>query len=90
MITRRHGSKPTLALWMLVAVADVALLAAAVGPLVTTLFAGTLVLAVGAFVAMRTMTRRTPAHQDVMAVAGMRMLAARRPPETRVAVRRRA
>jgi hypothetical protein len=48
------------------------------------------VLAVGAFVAMRTMTRRTPAHQDVMAVAGMRMLAARRPPETHVAVRRRA
>jgi hypothetical protein len=30
MNCRRHGSKPTLALWMLVAVADVALLAAAV------------------------------------------------------------
>jgi len=36
------------------------------------------------------MTRRAPAHRDVMAVAGMRMLAARRPAETRVAVRRRA
>ena len=89
-MTRRHGSKPTLALWMIVAVADVTLLAAAAGPLVTTLIAGTLVLAVGAFVAMRTMTRRSPAHRDVMAVAGMRMLAARRPAETQVAVRRRA
>ena len=89
MITRRHGSKPTLALWMLVAVADVGLLAGAVGPLVTTLIGATLVLAVGAFVAMRTMTRRSPAHRDVMAVAGMRMLAARRPAETQVAVRRR-
>ena len=90
MMTRRHGSKPTLALWMLVAVADMGLLAAAVGPLVTTLIAGTLVLAAGAFVAMRSMTRRTPAHHDIMAVAGMRMLAARRPAETKVAVRRRA
>jgi len=90
MITRRHGSKPTLALWMLVAVADVALLAAAVGPLVTTLIAGSLMLAVGAFMAMRMMTRRAPAHQDVMAVAGMRMLTARRPAQTEVAIRRRA
>jgi hypothetical protein len=89
-MTRRHGSKPTLALWMLVAVADVALLAAAVGPLVTTLIAGTLLLAVGTFVAMRTMTRRTPAHRDVIAVTGMRMLAPRRPTETQVAGRRRA
>jgi hypothetical protein len=35
MKSRRHGSKPTLALWMLVAVADVAVLAAAAGPLLT-------------------------------------------------------
>jgi hypothetical protein len=32
MKSRRHGSKPTLALWMLVAVADVAVFAAAAGP----------------------------------------------------------
>jgi hypothetical protein len=32
MKSRRHGSKPTLALWMLVAVADVAVLAVAAGP----------------------------------------------------------
>ena len=31
MNCRRHASKPTLALWMLVAVADVALVVAAVG-----------------------------------------------------------
>jgi hypothetical protein len=31
MNCRRHASKPTLALWMLVAVADVALIVAAVG-----------------------------------------------------------
>ena len=28
---RRHGSKPTIALWMLVALADIAILVAAVG-----------------------------------------------------------
>ena len=34
MNRRRHGTKPTLALWMLVAAADVALLVATVGPLI--------------------------------------------------------
>lgn len=33
MRSRPHGRKPTLALWMLVAVADLAILAAAVGPI---------------------------------------------------------
>jgi hypothetical protein len=37
MNRRRHGTKPKIALWMLVAVADVALLAAAVGPLIVLL-----------------------------------------------------
>jgi hypothetical protein len=37
MNCRRHGSKPTLALWMLVATADVALLLAAAGPLAAVL-----------------------------------------------------
>lgn len=32
MRSRPHGGKPTLALWMLVAVADLAILAAAAGP----------------------------------------------------------
>ncbi|MEU7902674.1 hypothetical protein [Actinoplanes sp. NPDC049118] len=33
MMIRRHGSRPTIALWMLVAIADVALLVAAAGTL---------------------------------------------------------
>jgi hypothetical protein len=37
MNCRRHGSKPTLALWMLVAVADIAILAATAGALVLAL-----------------------------------------------------
>ncbi|WP_067508552.1 hypothetical protein [Actinoplanes sp. TFC3] len=36
-MNRRHGSKPALALWMLVAIADVALVAAAAGPTLTLL-----------------------------------------------------
>jgi hypothetical protein len=39
---RRHGSRPTIALWMLVAIADVAILAATAGAL------GLALLAVGA------------------------------------------
>lgn len=35
MKSRPHGGKPTLALWMLVAVADLAILAAAAGPMLT-------------------------------------------------------
>ena len=41
---RRHGSRPTIALWMLVAIADVALVVAAAGALVMTL------AVVGAFI----------------------------------------
>ena len=48
MNRRRHAAKPTLALWMLVAVADIALLAAAAGPLITVLCVAALVLVVGA------------------------------------------
>jgi Flp pilus assembly protein TadB len=46
MNCRRHGSKPTIALWMLVALADVAILAAA-GGLLTVLLtvAGLVILA---------------------------------------------
>jgi hypothetical protein len=47
MRSRPHGSKPTLALWMLVAVADLAILAAAAGPgLMLTILAITAVVAV--------------------------------------------
>ena len=53
MNRRRHGSKPTLALWMLVAVADVALLAAAAGPFVMLLVVAALATAAGAVLAVR-------------------------------------
>jgi hypothetical protein len=46
MICRPHGRKPTLALWMLVALADVALLAAAAGPRTVLLIAGLVTVAV--------------------------------------------
>ena len=53
MNRRRHASKPTLALWMLVAVADVALLAAAAGLFVVLLVVAALVTAAGAVLAVR-------------------------------------
>jgi len=51
MNCRRHGSKPTLALWMLVAVADVVILAATAGALalVLSLVAVLVVAAIAAF-----------------------------------------
>jgi membrane protein implicated in regulation of membrane protease activity len=60
MIRRPHGRKPTIALWMLVAVADVALLAAAAGPLTMTLIVAALVIVAGAFAGMRMIGRRQP------------------------------
>ena len=51
MIRRRHARKPTLALWMLVAVADVALLVAAAG-LTAVLLVATGVIAVAACAAV--------------------------------------
>ena len=58
MNCRRHGSKCTIGLWMLVAVADVALLAAAAGPLAVLLIVAALVLVGGAVVGSRMLTRR--------------------------------
>src|SRR5690348_17227964 len=53
MNCRRHGSKPTLALWMLVAVVDVALFAAAAGPLIVLLVVAAVATATGAVLAVR-------------------------------------
>ena len=53
MNARRHGSKPTLALWMLVVVADLALLAAAAGRITVLLVVAALLTAAGALVAVR-------------------------------------
>ncbi|GAA2506082.1 hypothetical protein [Winogradskya humida] len=60
---RRHGTKPALALWMLVAIADVALLAAAAGPvlfLLTLAGAGLLTAAAAVLITQR---RATPQPQ---------------------------
>ncbi len=63
---RRHGSRPTIALWMLVAIADVALVLATAGALVLTLVvAGAMILA-GASVGTRMLQRRTVPQQESM------------------------
>jgi len=64
---RRHGSKPTLALWMLVALADVALLVAAAGVLAVMVAVFGAVILAGGFVALRSLQRR-PAEQPESAL----------------------
>lgn len=66
-MTRRHGSKPTIALWMLVAIADIALVVAAAGTLVVLLaVAGALVLA-GTVASVVMMQRRAvPERESVL------------------------
>ena len=71
MNCRRHGSKPTLALWMLVAVADVFLLVAAAGPLIVLLVVAGL-LTVGGAVGLRTLTKREPAEAKVVSLTKSR------------------
>jgi hypothetical protein len=58
MTCRPHGRKSTLALWMLVALADVALLAAAGGVLVMVLLLVGLAVVAGGVFAVRGFTRR--------------------------------
>ena len=50
---RRHGKKPTLALWMLIAVADLAILVAATDVLTMTLIVLTLAIVAGGVFAAR-------------------------------------
>jgi hypothetical protein len=64
MSCRRHGSKCSIGLWMLVAVADVAIFVAAAGPLIVLLVVAGLVLLVGAVVGTRMLTRRDAATTD--------------------------
>jgi len=64
MHCRRHGTKCTIALWMLIAVADVGVLAAAAGPLLVLLVVAGLVLGAGAFLGMRVLTRRDAVHNQ--------------------------
>ncbi|MGA5301575.1 hypothetical protein ACPCHT_16725 [Nucisporomicrobium flavum] len=58
---RRHGSKPTIALWMLVALADIAILVAAVGMVTFALAAAGAMLLAGAAVGAWQLQRRTQA-----------------------------
>ena len=60
MNCRRYGSKPTIALWMLVAVADVALLVAAAGVLTVLLVVAGLTVVAGGALAVRNLSRRDP------------------------------
>jgi hypothetical protein len=67
MNCRRHGSKPTLALWMLVAVADAAILTAATGvPVMLLILIGLAVVAGGVFAA-RALTHRDATTTEVAA-----------------------
>lgn len=65
MNCRRHGSKPTIALWMLIAAADVALLAAAAGPVLVLVVALVALTVGGAFVATRMLGRAADAEAQV-------------------------
>jgi hypothetical protein len=77
MRNRRHGSKPTIGLWMLVAVADVVVLAAAAGPLVTVVTVASLVTAIGGGRALMLSHRRTPAQSPRAAALSGRTAARR-------------
>jgi apolipoprotein N-acyltransferase len=58
MNCRRHGSKSTIGLWMLIAAADMGILAAAAGPLIVLLIIAGLMLLAGAVLGVRMLTRR--------------------------------
>ena len=79
MHCRRHGSTCTIGLWMLVAVADVGILAAAAGPLIVLLIVAGLVLVAGAVVGTRMLNRRHAVTANLAT-----------PPMAEVMVRRRA
>ncbi|HEX5205898.1 MAG TPA: hypothetical protein VFW27_38715 [Actinoplanes sp.] len=70
MNCRRHGSKPTIALWMLVAVADLAILVAATGVVTMLLIVAGLLALGGGVVASRSLFR--PPAQPAKVVARRR------------------
>ena len=53
MNCRRHGSKSSIALWMLIAIADLAILVAAIGATTTLLILASLVALAGGVIAAR-------------------------------------
>jgi hypothetical protein len=66
MNCRRHGSKPTFALWMLVALVDVAILAAAAGPMVTTALVAVLTIAAASLLGARMVTHRDATRAEAV------------------------
>ena len=56
---RRHGSKPTIALWMVIAIADLAILVAAAGAATMLLIVAGLLALAGGVVAARAFLRRS-------------------------------
>jgi len=82
MNCRRHGSKPTLALWMLVAAADVAIFMAAAGPLTVLLIGAGLVALIAGVMGFRLHRRDT--------VASLVLLSQREAPKPKTMARRRA
>lgn len=72
MSCRRHGSKPTIALWMLVAVADVALLVATGGMVALVLILATLAVVAGGVVAGRQLMAQSRARKSAEVVARRR------------------
>ena len=64
---RRHGRKPTIALWMLVAVADLALLVTATSLLTMVLVVAGLVTIAAGVAAVRPLLRRTADPAEVVA-----------------------
>ena len=61
---RRHGSRPTIALWMLVAIADFALVVATAGALVVTMAVLSALLLAGVVAGARLVQRRTVPQQE--------------------------
>ena len=70
MNCRRHGRKPTIALWMLVAVADLAILVAATGVVTMLLIVAALIALAGGVLAARTLF--APSAEAAEAVARRR------------------
>ncbi len=65
MNCRPYGSKPTLALWMLVAVADLVILASATGPVTVLLIIAALLVVTAGVFAARGVHRPAPAKVTV-------------------------
>jgi hypothetical protein len=64
MMCRRHGSKPTLALWMLIGAADLAIIIAGIGLLATIVIAAALTAVVAAGAGFWLFARRSRVESE--------------------------